>query len=56
MSYAIGHGDIAGRMRRWEPCYLGPEIKNSEDIETWSELEYSEPIKLKNEIPQVLIA
>lgn len=49
MSYVINHGDIAGRMRRWEPSYLGPEIKNSQDIDTWSELEYCEPIKIKNE-------
>ena len=46
-SYASNQGDISGRMRRWEPCYFGPELKNSQDIDAWSKIEYSEPIKIK---------
>ena len=41
-------GDIAGRMRRWEPCYFGPPNENACNIEAWSELEASKPMKYKN--------
>ena len=35
-------GDIAGRMRKWEPVRFGPEIKQV-DCGAWSFLEQSAP-------------
>ena len=28
VTYASNRGDIAGRMKRWEPCYCGPEPRS----------------------------
>jgi hypothetical protein len=42
-----GIGDIAGRMRKWEPSHFGPINKESFDYETWSSLENSEPTLFK---------
>ena len=35
VTYASNRGDIAGRMKRWEPCYCGPEPKSYNNFDDW---------------------
>ena len=35
VTYASNRGDIAGRMKRWEQCYCGPEPKSYNNFDEW---------------------
>ena len=35
VTYASNRGDIAGRMKRWEPCYCGPEPRSYNNFDDW---------------------
>ena len=46
VTYASNRGDFAGRMKRWEQCYCGPEPKSYNNFEAWENL-FKEDTKTK---------
>lgn len=56
MTFTFNEGDLASRMRRWEPVHFGPKY-GTPDLDPWIELEKSDPVKaIKNRLSHTKIA